>query len=140
VLEQLLRCDSWFKRQVVEVSRKHSLIKVHLLTADERRALDSRGIATLGPLAKPLVPRLIELLKEKSPAAINGLAEIGPDAVLPLVQCLTNETPYVRSAAMISLSMIRPDNETALRAMVKRLDDRDNRVKATAANALRSFW
>ena len=84
--------------------------------------------------------RLSEWLTEKSFSAITGLAQIGPDAVLPLVQCLTNETPYLRSAAMISLSMIKPENETALRAVVERLDDRDNRVRATAANALRSFW
>ncbi len=141
-LERMLRSDPWLRRTLIELSGKQSVIHLHLTTAEERRRLALEGIKALGALARPLIPKLIEMLKDDDPwqamsIAFVGLAQIGPDAVLPLTQVLTNASPKVRSAAVISLAMLSSNAQAAVPALVERLEsDKDNRVRAAAARAL----
>src|SRR6266487_2638971 len=141
-LEKMLRSDPWLRQKLIEFSDKQSVIRLHLTTAEERRRLTLEGIKALGPLARPLIPKLIEILKDDSPLqaksiAFVGLARIGPDAVLPLTPILTNASPHRRSAAVISLAMLSTNAQAAVPALVERLEsDKDNRVRAAAAKAL----
>jgi HEAT repeat protein len=141
-MERMLSHDPWLRRALIELSGKQSLIRLHLTTAEERRRLALEGIEALGPLARPLIPKLTEMLKDDSSwqamsIAFVGLARIGLEAVLPLTQALTNASPKVRSAAVISLSMLSSNAQAAVPALVERLEsDKDNRVRALAANVL----
>jgi HEAT repeat protein len=141
-MEKMLRSDPWWQRTLMELSGKQSVIRLRLTTAEERRRLALEWFQALGPLARPLIPKLIELLQgdlswKTMSFVIVALTRIGPDAVLPLTQVLTNATPHVRSAAIISLGMLRSDAQAAVPALVERLESyKDNRVRACAVEAL----
>ena len=120
----------------MELVGKQSRIRFHFTTAQERRSRAIRGIEVLGPAA---IPMLIDLLNDKAAmtTAMICLSRVGPEVVWPLTCTLTNEAPRVRSAAIVTLGLLRSNGQAAVPALVARLEsDEDNRVRASAANAL----
>ena len=136
LVDMLQSSDSWLKRKLMELVGKQSRIRFHFTTAQERRSRAIRGIEVLGPAA---IPMLIDLLNDKAamPTAMICLSRVGPEVVWPLTCTLTNEAPQVRSAAIVTLGLLRSNGQAAVPALVERLEsDTDNRVRASAANAL----
>ena len=134
--EMLHSSDSWPKRKLIDLVGNQSRIRFHFTTAQERRGWAIQGIEVLGPAA---IPMLIDLLNDKAtmPTAMICLTQVGPEVVWPLTCTLTNETPQVRSAAIVTLGLLRSNAQAAVPALVARLEsDEDNRVRASAANAL----
>jgi hypothetical protein len=89
--------DSPLKRKLTTWASKQKLVPIRLPTPDDYHSLASFGFAALRSTAKPAVPSLIVLLKDRDAdvqaCAANCLAPIGPDAeeaVPALVQSLTN--------------------------------------------------
>ena len=141
LIEMLHSSDSWLKRKLIELAGKQSWIRFHFTTAKERRCRAFRAIEVLGPAAHAAIPTLMELLNDNDletwPKAMICLAGIGPEAMLPLIQAMTNATPQVRGRAIIGLGMLSCNAQAAVPALVQRLEsDRDDRVRACAANAL----
>ena len=139
-LDRMLRAsDPWLKRKIIELSRKQSLIRFHLTTEEEQRRLALRGIETLGPLAEPLVPMLIEMLSGDTytmATAMRALARIGPAVMAPLAQALTNTSPHIRGAAIETFLLMGSNAHSGIPAILQHLDDPDSRVRASAAMAL----
>jgi len=136
LVELLHSSDSWLKRKLMESVGNQSRIRFHFTTAQERRGWAIQGIKVLGPAA---IPMLIDLLNDKAAmmTAMICLSRVGPEAVWPLTRTLTNEAPQVRSAAIVTLGLLRSNGQVAVPALVARLEsDEDNRVRASAANAL----
>jgi len=136
LVELLHSSDSWLKRRLMESVGNQSRIRFHFTTAQERRGWAIQGIKVLGPAA---IPMLIDLLNDKGAmtTAMICLSQVGPEVVWPLTRTLTNEAPRVRSAAIVTLGLLRSNGQVAVPALVARLEsDEDNRVRASAANAL----
>ena len=134
--EMLHSSDSWPKRKLIDLVGNQSRIRFHFTTAQERRGWAIQGIKVLGPAA---IPMLIDLLNDKAAmtTAMICLSRVGPEVVWPLTCTLTNEAPRVRSAAIVTLGLLRSNGQAAVPALVERLEsDTDNRVRASAANAL----
>src|SRR2546426_4374026 len=136
LVELLHSSDSWPKRKLMELVGNQSRIRFHFTTAQERRSRAIRGIEVLGPAA---IPMLIDLLNDKATmsTAMICLSRVGSEVVWPLTCTVTNEGPQVRSAAIVTLGLLRSNGQAAVPALVARLEsDEDNRVRASAANAL----
>jgi HEAT repeat protein len=76
--------DSVLKKRLIALASKQSIIRFHLQPADDYHATATRGFSALGPDAKPAVPALIGLLRDKDPqvraSAAQCLSLIGPEA------------------------------------------------------------
>jgi hypothetical protein len=140
-LEQLLRPDPWWKQKFIELSRKSPKVRLRLTRAARRQRLAVRGIEALGPLAKPLIPMMIELLKEgdvsSKVTAMVSLPQIGSAAVTSLIEALTNANPEVRVAVVACLRSLGTNTPAAVHALVERIEsDIHVDVRASAADAL----
>jgi HEAT repeat protein len=94
----------------------------------------------------PLIGHLIRLLRERkddqyrpdsAPEACAALAEIGPAAVEPLVKCLKDDLPRVRTHAAAALGSI--GDPRAIEPLAALLNDPDIRPRVAAALALGQF-
>jgi HEAT repeats len=111
----------------------------------------SKGMAifdALGPMAKPAIPDLIKLLEDESFDTVNAasysLTQIGPDAVPPLIDELTNQDEGVRIWAAFSLeNMVRVTTENlktaihpAIPALIQMLNSENIYMQRRAAATL----
>lgn len=102
------------------------------------------GVATavLGRMGPPAVPALVRALGEKDDyrtqfLVTTALGVIGPAAVRGLTEALGAPDPGLRERAAHALAMIcDPDAEEAVPALVKALEDKNPKVRMTAASAL----
>jgi HEAT repeat protein len=92
----------------------------------------------------PIIGNLIRLLREdhagyedSSRQACAALAEIGPEAVEPLIKCLKDDLPRVRMHAAIALGNIA--DPRALEPLAALLNDPDFAPRMAAALALGQF-
>jgi HEAT repeat protein len=88
-------------------------------------ALSETGFQVLGPIAKPAVPDLLNLLNDQNPdLRINAavlLGEIGPsaeDAVPDLIKHLADTNAYVEAMAIIALGHIHGKPALAVPALL----------------------
>jgi HEAT repeat protein len=102
LLAMVSKKDSPLKSRLLTLARKQSFIKFRLNNDDYYHARSSYGFGALGPIAKPAVPALIELLHDKN--------------------------PRVRACAAHSLGMIGPDAESAIPALLPLLDERNEGI------------
>ena len=124
LLGMVRKKDSAFKKRLITLGKKQSVIDLDLHPARYYHAKASCGFSILGPAAKPAVPALIALLhdndKEVRASAAQCLAILGPDAreaVPALVQLLHDEgNGYgpVLLNAMNALGSIHAEPETVL--------------------------
>jgi HEAT repeat protein/flagellar basal body rod protein FlgF len=116
-----------------------------ILLTDERatRLAACEALMNLGPLAKPAVPILTELLagrdKAVVAAAIDALGAIGPAAgaaVPRLSVALSDRDPFIRRRAAAALGRIGEAAASAAPALVSRLSDESEPVVVASAEAL----
>jgi HEAT repeat protein len=111
--------DSPLKRQLLALARKQSVVSLRLYSDDHYHARSSYGFGALGPIAKPAVPALIKLLRDKNPriraCAANSLGLIGPEAeaaipaLLPLLDERNEGLPILASMGALRSIHRRPD-------------------------------
>jgi RNA polymerase sigma factor (sigma-70 family) len=96
----------------------------------------------LGPEAKPAIPDLIELLNGGYTRGYIGaaLGQIGPDAIGPLIQALTNDDAQVRTEVVSSLGNFTGKDSiqmsNAIPVLIKSLKDKSPFVRSLAATSL----
>jgi HEAT repeat protein/flagellar basal body rod protein FlgF len=117
----------------------------NLLVQDEDAAcvVACRAVGMLGPLAKPAVPVLAELIGSTdrlvAQAAMEALGELGPtaeEAVPQLTVALTDRNPLVRLRAATTLGQIGEGASPAVPALANALGDQSEQVVAACAAAL----
>jgi len=113
---------------------------------DIRRLVFS-GYGALADIAKPSVPRLLEMLKDSEPTvrstAMGALGWIGPaakEAVPDLITELRDDVGYVRRDAASALGRIcaGSNDPLVIDALGESLNDRDSVVQEYAKRALES--
>ena len=128
-----VRVGKWFRRQ------EHP---VH----DIRRVVFG-GYGTLGDVAEPSVPFLLEKLKHTEPTvrstAAGALGWIGPSAgkaVPGLIALLNDDIGYVRRDAASALGKINAgtNDEAVINALKQALNDKDRQAQEYAKRALES--
>lgn len=107
------------------------------------RVAACQAVGLLGPLAKPAVPALAELVNSAdgrlARAAIEALGELGPtaaEAVPQLAVALANRNPLVRLRAATALGRIGEGAAGAVPALRGRLNDESEQVVAACVEAL----
>jgi HEAT repeat protein len=96
----------------------------------------------LGPVARPAIPDLIELLNSGYTRGYVGaaLGQIGPEAIGPLIETLTNENAEVRTEVVSSLGNFSGKDSiqmsNAIPVLIKCLEDESPSVRSLAANSL----
>jgi HEAT repeat protein len=138
--------DSRLKAALVEQLNGLPLISLNYVPASGRRALAAFELGEIGPLAKPAIPPLIQVLKSQDqgariPAA-NALGEIhsDPDIVIPaLIECLDDKLDDLPEAAASSLAKFGRQAKAAVPKLVKMLTDKEDDVRAAAAEALKKI-
>jgi hypothetical protein len=89
---------NWRLNQLLE---KQRVIK-YRFPFDQRVLRALRGFYTLGPLAEPAIPNLLELVEAEPGCIPEALAGIGTAALPALQQCLTNTRSYRTSAGQFA--------------------------------------
>jgi HEAT repeat protein len=100
-----------------------------------------KAVATLGPRAASLAPKVAKLLDDKEvwPAAVEALQKMGSEggrAVPKLVKVLENPKDPSRLAALRSLADLGPLASDAVPALIKGLKEKEAAVARVAAQAL----
>ena len=99
-------------------------------------------LGQIGPAAVAAVPALIETFTHKDGYvrgnAAEALRKIGPVAVPALIEALKNKDSEVgvRGGAAYVLGQISPEARAAVPALIQTLEDTDEYVRGTAADAL----
>ncbi len=138
-LREMLRSeDSRFKKQLMKLAEKQSLVKFRFTPVSQRRRRAMYGCQALGPLAKAAIPELIELLKDKdaSPFALDALIAIGPETLPLLTEALANNNEGIRCYAAMALGLLGSKAPDAIPALIKSLKDKDLLVRCYAAKSL----
>ncbi len=122
--------DLPLKTRLLTLIRKQSVIRLRLYNDDYYHARSSYGFAALGPAAKPAVPALIELLRDRNPrvraCAAHSLGLIGPEAeaavpaLLPLLDERNEGIPILES--MGALGFIHQQPEIVIPALLQFLN------------------
>jgi HEAT repeats len=144
-LRRMLRArDSRLRVKVVAFCAKRPWIPIRFRAPAEklhRRALF--GIRTLGPVGKPAVPELIELLTDPSAPtrayAAFALSQVGPEAniaIPELIKRLTDEDGNVRAATCRTLRQAGPSAREALPGLIRCLRDTNDTVFSAALGAV----
>jgi hypothetical protein len=90
---------TWRLNQLLD---KQTVIKCRFPDANSRLRRATFAFDTLGDLAKPAIPDLLNLVEVAPGYVPNALAAIGPSAVPALQQCLTNTRSFSTSAGQIA--------------------------------------
>jgi len=139
VLIKMLRTkDSRVKLWLRRLQDKQSLVNHHFTEAEADRTSAFLGFSELGPLAKPAVPALIELLadEEISEDAARALAAIGPEALESLTSALTNRNPKIGLGAIIALGGMGTNALQAVPVLSRCLNDEQSTIRLAAVEAL----
>ena len=112
---------------------------IHIVPAYEKQNKGINIIRALGPMAKPIIPDLVRLLrhKESAGAAAMALGGIGPDAIPSLVECITDTNEYGRIHAIRALQDMGDQGRPAVPALIRCLKDENHTVRLEAAISLR---
>lgn len=99
LLKSLTQRDSRFKMAVMRLVKLQSVFKLHITPARVRQERVAAAFETLGPMAEPAIPALIELLADPDArrGALSSLSNIGQACVPPVVRALTNRDPAIKS-------------------------------------------
>lgn len=129
--------DSWLKDKL-ETCLEDRNWGIHFVSAQEKNEIGIIIIHALGPMAKPAIPDLFRMLQSKDNmnVASYALAGIGPDAIPPLTDTLTNANPRVRMCAATGLGCLGPQARQAEPALLQCLKDEDHFVQERAAHSL----
>ena len=125
-------------------AQRQHVIDFHFKLAYQRRSAAILGFEALGPLGRPAVPGLVDLLTnnpcaEDQALAATSLGWIGPDArsAAPALFRATKDTnEWVRNDALCALTKILPDPELAIPVLIAGLDDPLAIARENAANGL----
>jgi HEAT repeat protein len=101
----------------------------------------AEAIGKIGPKAKTAVPTLMDLLGVQDPnvhgRAAHALAQIGPDALPPLIAALSDPAPAKRKAASWALGEMGPRASAAMPELRRLTSDPNPLVVMGAKDALR---
>lgn len=139
LVRELHAKDSWLKSKMLKLTPKPLLGRMpSSVFAHVRRQRAVAGFRALGPLARPALPELSDLLndKELTSYAARAIVQLGRDAFPPLIIALTNREPAVRNAAAEGLYWLKSDAAPAVPALMATLKDEKESVRRSAASAL----
>jgi hypothetical protein len=141
LLEMIRSKDSKWESIVIEVNRRQSLVHLPLELGLARRMRAASAFHALGAEARPAVPALVEVLfnNPDNTEASLALVAIGPEAIPPLMQALTNGDPKIRTVAVITLGGMSFDADGVVPVLIKSLKDEDRSVRFSAALSLGEF-
>jgi HEAT repeat protein len=145
--------ESRFRLKLLEIVPKSWQARLHIpdLQAYQNklafdRWLGAMGIAALGPEAKPFLPDLIGVLKNKDPevrlyaiAALRNLGSLAHDTLPALIQCLKDPDEMVRWHAAGSLGQMREEPEVEIPVLIESLDAPDQNLHTSALWSLRQY-
>jgi hypothetical protein len=136
------RRDSWLKREILSAFPDEVKFRLRLFTDDDYYRFAREGFQILGPIAKPIIPVLIEHLNNKNPqvrdVAADLLGSIGPsaeDAVPALVERFKHERAGEQRGIINALGSIRRQPAVVVPLLTTQLDD-SNTTKVNRISAL----
>src|SRR5919108_2859547 len=126
LLKRLRFRDSFAKRNLVRLALRAGFIDIERYTREEYlfkregyyHATAANGFRLLGPKAVSALPDLVSLMNQGGSSgwsAAYAIAGIGPEAVRPITQALTNQNPEVRASAVFALTgLYQADSSAAV--------------------------
>ena len=101
-----------------------------------------KAISILGPTAAPAIPEVAAVLREPGLTAEAALAlsYLGPGALRPLSEALSDDDPIVRRESLRSIGKLKEraklPGETVVPMLIETMEDGDPGVRAVAATYL----
>jgi hypothetical protein len=105
ILLNQTQAPNLFRREIEYLVEKQSLVRVALPPIPDRHWQAVEAFRVLGPVAKPAIPKLAELLRREPPYdyTFGALQAIGPDSVPVLMQAMSSAKHDVRLIALQTL-------------------------------------
>ncbi|MEQ2009591.1 MAG: HEAT repeat domain-containing protein [Limisphaerales bacterium] len=146
LLEMAGHSDSSVKKQLLDLQRRHTFVRLGLVRAYENRWRATSVMQFVRPHARLAVPELIRLLTHEDPEvrrdAAGGLLmlEEGAEAAVPaLVRRLKDGDAQVRAKAAAALGRIGKHPQLAVPALIAAISDPNEKVRANASGHLAAF-
>jgi len=148
VLLRMLRAtDSKLKLQLIALTTKQHIMKIHFTPATERNIEASRAFIVLGDSAKGAVLALVEIYNEansiESQSAVEeALGWIGPaanSAIPMLLSAATNSNSKMRASALWTLGEIHAKPDLCVPELIRALSDSSDWARISAVHALGVF-
>ena len=132
LLKLIATKDSRLKQKLMARLPKAWVTWIYPRQADEYRSLGARGFVALGPIAKPVVPALMNLASDPDPRvrylaiyALGSLGSAAQPAIPLLIQRLNDADDGTRIDAMQGLVAIHLEPELVIPVFVKYVKDPD---------------
>jgi HEAT repeat protein len=129
LLEMIRAKDSAARRFVIGLERRQDLFQPRLLSDQDKHGLGVTGFEMLGPLGKPALPDLMQLLGDPDPqirmSVVYCLGRIGPearDAVPLLLPFLDGTNQSLAWAATEALGAIHAEPASVVPLLIRNLD------------------
>ncbi len=141
LLEELSNHDTGLRKRIMDWAADdgNNFQKFWWTYSDEGRAVRAQNaMITLGPIAKPALGELVRRLNDpSSPYTVaTVLGHIGPEALNPLLNALTNSSSEVREKAAGGLGWMGTNAQPAIPKLLTTLHDPVWHVRVGSAFAL----
>jgi hypothetical protein len=110
--KKLIAKDSSLKKKLVDLVTRQSLIEFHFTQAADVRERAYLGLRALGKEARPLIPMLVDSLRDQADADLwwltaQALAGIGAEGMEPLTNAIAGTNAALRCAVAHALCRYR---------------------------------
>jgi len=141
-LVRMLRSrDTLWDRALLALNRKQKRVHFSVLPGRERRVQAALAFEALGPIARPAIPELKEMLvHDRQPQFIaDALAAVGPESVSVLLEALSEVAPANRSALYAAAAKWPSRQEEIIDALLRSTKSANEEGRRSAAEYLGRF-
>jgi HEAT repeat protein len=139
LLRQLRAEDSWLKVKFLKLAAKQSMLRLKFEPASKTRLRAIRAANVLGPEARAAIPLLQAQFGRddfNAYSAAFALRSMGTEALLPLMQAVTNGSRQAQLGAIINLGIMRKDAAPAIPLLIRASHDPDGEIRFCATTSL----
>ncbi len=138
LLSRLRSKNSRIKLKIDELARKQDFINIQFHDNNTDRYTAVVAFQFLGPMARPAMPALVEMLNDTDICyeVAYALGAIGPEAIPALTNTWTQSNSTIRTAGFRALVSMGTNAETALPFLIAALQDTDSYIRRGAADSM----
>ncbi len=112
-----------------------SFIRINLHAAAWENECAIAGFKILGPIARPAIPALVQILNSTNINAGPALGWIGPESIPALTNALNSSEPIIYMSAIGGLAHVRPTTPAILQLVKNSISNSNPEIKSFGSAA-----